>query len=277
LQNFGTPDHYVPTISRDPADAATPEIRRMVEAYPASMKQHGIPHVLLGDERQGIVHIIGPELGITQPGLILVCGDSHTSTHGALGALAFGIGQSENEHVLATQTLWQAPVRTLRIRIEGARPAGVTAKDVILAIIAKIGAGGAVGHVIEYAGSAVRAMSIEERLTLCNMSIEAGARAGMVAPDETTFVYVEGRPHAPHGADWERALAAPAQPLLVERELVVAQEFHEFLGIEFLPDQFRSHLMLDAIGNVRALVHRRQSAHPLGNFQESIQLKRGPK
>jgi 3-isopropylmalate/(R)-2-methylmalate dehydratase large subunit len=204
---FGTPDHYVPTISRDPADAATPEIRRMVEAYPASMKQHGIPHVLLGDERQGIVHIIGPELGITQPGLILVCGDSHTSTHGALGALAFGIGQSENEHVLATQTLWQAPVRTLRIRIEGARPAGVTAKDVILAIIAKIGAGGAVGHVIEYAGSAVRAMSIEERLTLCNMSIEAGARAGMVAPDDTTYQYLSGRPFAPKGKAWDAALA----------------------------------------------------------------------
>jgi 3-isopropylmalate/(R)-2-methylmalate dehydratase large subunit len=198
---FGTPDHYVPTISRDPADAGTPEIRRMVEAYPASMKQHGIPHVLLGDERQGIVHIIGPELGITQPGMVLVCGDSHTSTHGALGALAFGIGQSENEHVLATQTLWQAPQKTMRILIEGARPAGVTAKDVILAIIAKIGAGGAVGHVIEYAGAAVRAMSIEERLTLCNMSIEAGARAGMVAPDDTTYQYLGGRPFAPKDFD----------------------------------------------------------------------------
>jgi len=198
---FGTPDHYVPTISRDPADAATPEIRRMVEAYPASMKQHGIPHVLLGDERQGIVHIIGPELGITQPGMVLVCGDSHTSTHGALGALAFGIGQSENEHVLATQTLWQAPVKTLRIHIEGTRPASVTAKNMILAVIAKIGAAGAVGHVIEYAGSTVRAMSIEERLTMCNMSIEAGARAGMVAPDDTTFEYLQGRPFAPKDFD----------------------------------------------------------------------------
>jgi len=198
---FGTPDHYVPTISRDPADAPTPEIRRMVEAYPASMKQHGIPHVLLGDERQGIVHIIGPELGITQPGMVLVCGDSHTSTHGALGALAFGIGQSENEHVLATQTLWQSPVQTLRILVEGARPPGVTAKDVILAIIAKVGAGGAGGHVIEYAGSTVRAMSIEERLTLCNMSIECGARAGMVAPDDTTFEYLRGRPYAPRNFD----------------------------------------------------------------------------
>ena len=198
---FGTPDHYVPTIGRNPAEAATPEIRRMVEAYPASMKQHGIPHVLLNDERQGIVHIIGPELGITQPGMVLVCGDSHTSTHGALGALAFGVGQSENEHVLATQTLWQAPPKTLRIHIEGTRPAAVTAKDVILAVIARIGAAGAVGHIIEYAGAAVRAMSIEERLTLCNMSIEAGARAGMVAPDDTTFQYLEGRPFAPKDFD----------------------------------------------------------------------------
>jgi 3-isopropylmalate/(R)-2-methylmalate dehydratase large subunit len=198
---FGTPDHYVPTVSRDPADAPTPEIRRMVEAYPASMKQHRIPHLLLGDERQGIVHIIGPELGITQPGMVLVCGDSHTSTHGALGALAFGIGQSENEHVLATQTLWQSPVKTMRIGIDGPRPPGVTAKDVILAIIAKLGAGGALGHVIEYAGSTVRAMSIEERLTLCNMSIEAGARAGMVAPDATTFEYLRGRPYSPGNFD----------------------------------------------------------------------------
>src|SRR3954468_15354596 len=204
---FGTPDHYVPTISRDPAAAPTPQIRRMVEAYPASMKQHGIPHLLLGDERQGIVHIIGPELGITQPGMVLVCGDSHTSTHGALGALAFGIGQSKNEHVLATQTLWQSPVKTLRIAIDGARLAGVTAKDVILAIIAKVGAGGAVGHVIEYAGSTVRAMSMEERLTLCNMSIEAGARAGMVAPDDTTFAYLFDKPFAPKERDWDAALA----------------------------------------------------------------------
>src|SRR5438309_1231567 len=168
----------------------------MLQAEPARRKQPAIPHALLGDERQAIVHIIGPELGITQPGMILVCGDSHTSPHGALGALAFGIGQSENEHVLATQALWQAPVKTLRILIEGARPPGVTAKDVILAIIAKIGAGGAVGHVIEYAGSAVRAMTIEERLTMCNMSIEAGARAGMVAPDDTTYQYLSGRPFA---------------------------------------------------------------------------------
>jgi 3-isopropylmalate/(R)-2-methylmalate dehydratase large subunit len=204
---FGTPDHYVPTVSRDPADAPSAEIRRMVEAFPVSMRKHGIPHVELDDERQGIVHIVGPEQGLTLPGMVLVCGDSHTSTHGALGALAFGIGQSENEHVLATQAVWQAPQKTMRINIEGARPAGVTSKDAILAIIAKIGAGGAVGHVVEYAGSAVRAMTIEERLTMCNMSIEAGARAGMVAPDDTTFSYLFDRPFSPKDKAWDAALA----------------------------------------------------------------------
>ncbi len=204
---FATPDHYVPTISRSPADAPTPEIRRMVETFADNVGKHGVTSFGLGDERQGIVHIIGPEQGITLPGLLLVCGDSHTSTHGALGAFAFGIGQSENEHVLATQTLWQGPQRTMRIAVEGHRPEGVSAKDVILAIIAKIGAGGAVGHVIEYAGPVLRAMSIEERLTVCNMSIEAGARAGMVAPDDTTFAYLAGRPFAPQGRLWDAALA----------------------------------------------------------------------
>ena len=204
---FGTPDHYVPTVSRDPADCPTPEIRHMVTLYASNMKKHAVPSFSLDDERQGIVHIIGPEQGLTLPGQLLVCGDSHTSTHGALGALAFGIGQSENEHVLATQTLWQGPSKTMRITVDGVRPQGVTAKDVILAIIGKIGAGGAVGHVVEYAGSAIRGMSIEERLTVCNMSIEAGARAGMVAPDEKTFAYLEGRPKAPKGAAWDAALA----------------------------------------------------------------------
>ena len=203
---FGTPDHYVPTVSRDPADCPTPEIRHMVTLYASNMKKHGVPSFRLDDERQGIVHIIGPEQGLTLPGVLLVCGDSHTSTHGALGALAFGIGQSENEHVLATQTLWQAPSKTMRISVEGIRPHGVTAKDVILAIIGKIGAAGAVGHVVEYAGSTIRAMSIEERLTVCNMSIEAGARAGMVAPDDTTFAYIAGRPMAPRGEAFEQAL-----------------------------------------------------------------------
>ncbi|HTO50708.1 MAG TPA: 3-isopropylmalate dehydratase large subunit [Burkholderiales bacterium] len=206
-QTFGTPDHYVPTVSRSPGDAPTPEIRQMVETFAANVAAHAVTAFQLDDERQGIVHIVGPEQGITLPGFVLVCGDSHTSTHGALGAFAFGIGQSENEHVLATQTLWQAPPRTMRIAVEGHRPQGVSAKDVILAIIAKIGAGGASGHVIEYSGPVLRAMSIEERLTVCNMSIEAGARAGMVAPDDTTFSYLAGRPFAPHGALWDAALA----------------------------------------------------------------------
>ncbi|MBI3516696.1 MAG: 3-isopropylmalate dehydratase large subunit, partial [Proteobacteria bacterium] len=148
-----------------------------------------------------------PELGLTQPGLVIVCGDSHTSTHGALGALAFGIGQSELEHVLSTQTVWQKQPKTMRITVDGALPAGVTAKDVILGIIAKIGIGGAVGHVIEYAGSAIRDLAIEERLTVCNMSIEAGARAGMIAPDDATYAYLAGRPHTPKGKDWDAALA----------------------------------------------------------------------
>ena len=206
-RTFGTPDHYVPTVSRSPADAPTPEIRRMVETFAGNVRTHGIPAFELTDERQGIVHIVGPEQGITLPGFVLVCGDSHTSTHGALGALAFGIGQSENEHVLATQTLWQAPQKTMRILVEGKRQSHVSAKDIILAIIARIGAGGAVGHVVEYAGAAIRAMTIEERLTVCNMSIEAGARAGMVAPDDTTFSYLAGRPFAPKGAEWDSALA----------------------------------------------------------------------
>ena len=204
---FGTPDHYVPTVSRSAADAPTPEIRRMVETFAGNAARHGITAFALDDERQGIVHILGPEQGITLPGLLVVCGDSHTSTHGALGAFAFGIGQSENQHVLATQTLWQAPPRTLRVTIEGRRPEGVSAKDVILALIAKIGTGGAVGHVLEYAGPVIRAMSVEERLTVCNMSIEAGARAGMIAPDDTTFDFLYGRPFAPQGERWERALA----------------------------------------------------------------------
>ncbi|HVL37691.1 MAG TPA: 3-isopropylmalate dehydratase large subunit [Burkholderiales bacterium] len=206
-RTFGMPDHYVPTSGRSPGDAATPAIRRLIEVFDANAKASGMTAFALDDERQGIVHIVGPEQGITLPGFVVVCGDSHTSTHGALGALAFGIGQSEIEHVLATQTLWQARPRTLRVLIEGVRPRGVSAKDVILALIARIGAGGAVGHVIEYAGGAVRAMSVEERLTVCNMSIEAGARAGMVAPDDTTFQYLRGRPFAPSGEAWDRALA----------------------------------------------------------------------
>src|SRR5690606_27947492 len=161
----------------------------------------------LHDERQGIVHVVVPEQGITQPGFVVVCSDSRTSTHGAVGAIAFGIGQSENAHVLATQTLWQRRPKVMRIYIDGTRHAGVSAKDIILAIIGQIGAGGATGHAIEYAGPVIEAMSIEERLTVCNMSIEAGARCGMVAPDDTTFAYLKGRPYAPQGELWDAAVA----------------------------------------------------------------------
>jgi 3-isopropylmalate/(R)-2-methylmalate dehydratase large subunit len=205
-RTFGTPDHYVPTASRDLA-TAEPHRRGMVEDLQRNARASGITLFDLGDERQGIVHVIGPEQGISQPGMVIVCGDSHTATHGALGALAFGVGASEVSHVMATQTLWQAKPRTLRIAVEGRLGPGVVAKDVILAIIARIGAAGGTGHVIEYAGSAIRALGVEGRLTICNMSIEAGARAGMVAPDETTIEYLRGRPYAPKGENWEKAVA----------------------------------------------------------------------
>ena len=205
-QTFGFADHYVPTTDRA-KPIADPEVRTMVELFDANTARAGIEAYGLADARQGIVHVVGPEQGLTQPGLVIVCGDSHTSTHGALGAFAFGIGQSELEHVLSTQTVWQKRPKTMRITVDGALPASVTAKDVILGIIAKIGIGGAVGHVIEYAGAAIRGLSIEERLTVCNMSIEAGARAGMIAPDDVTYAYLAGRPHAPQGKDWDTALA----------------------------------------------------------------------
>ena len=200
------PDHYVPTDSRDLAAQPDPEKRAMPEALARNAKAAGIPIFPLEDPRQGIVHVIGPEQGLSQPGMLIVCGDSHTSTHGALGALAFGIGSSEVAHVLATQSLWQRKPATLRIRIDGRLGNGVSAKDLILALIAKIGAAGAVGHVIEYAGSTIRALSMEGRLTVCNMSIEAGARAGMVSPDDSTFQYLAGKPYAPKAAAWESAL-----------------------------------------------------------------------
>jgi 3-isopropylmalate/(R)-2-methylmalate dehydratase large subunit len=206
-RTFGTPDHYVPTATRDLATVTAPGRREMIESFEASAANLGFTAFGLRDHRQGIIHVIGPEQGITQPGLVIVCGDSHTATHGALGALAFGIGSSEVAHVLATQTLWQAKPRAMRITVTGALAAGVAAKDLILAIIARIGAGGGTGHVIEYAGPAIAALSIEARLTLCNMSIEAGARAGMVAPDDTTYAYLKGRPFAPAGAAWDEALA----------------------------------------------------------------------
>jgi 3-isopropylmalate/(R)-2-methylmalate dehydratase large subunit len=203
--SFATADHYVQTSPGAPAPDA--EIRAMIEQLGTHTQQQGIVLFGQGDARRGIVHVIGPEQGLTLPGMLLVCGDSHTATHGALGALAFGIGSSEVEHVLATQTLWQRKPKTMRITVDGRLGTGVGAKDVILAIIAHISAAGGVGHALEYAGSAFRAMSVAERMTVCNMSIEAGARCGMVAPDETTYAYVKGRPFAPAGEAWERALA----------------------------------------------------------------------
>ena len=198
-----TMDHNVPTTSGPVTD---PISKRQMEALRENAGGFGITLFPMGSPGQGIVHVIGPEQGYTQPGLVIVCGDSHTSTHGAFGALAFGIGTSEVEHVLATQTLPQTKPGTMAVTVDGVLPSSVAAKDVILGIIARIGTSGGVGHVIEYRGNAIRALSMEGRMTICNMSIEAGARAGMVAPDDTTFAYVEGRPQAPAGVDWERAL-----------------------------------------------------------------------
>jgi len=207
-RSFATPDHYIPTHSRSLADVRDPEAAMMAQALADDTAAAGIPMFGVDDSRQGIVHVVAPEQGLSQPGLLIVCGDSHTSTHGAVGALAFGIGASEVAHVLATQTIWQQRPKTLRITIAGALGNGVSAKDVILAVIAKIGAAGAAGHAIEYAGATVRALSMEGRFTLCNMSIEAGARAGMIAPDETTFAYLTGKPFAPQGEAWRRAVEA---------------------------------------------------------------------
>jgi 3-isopropylmalate/(R)-2-methylmalate dehydratase large subunit len=201
-----TEDHNVPTAGID-RPIADPVSARQVEALRANAAEFGITLYPMGDAGQGIVHVIGPEQGRTLPGMTIVCGDSHTSTHGAFGALAFGIGTSEVEHVLATQTLPQSRPRWMAIEVDGELPAGVTAKDLILAIIGEIGTGGGIGHVIEYRGPAVRSLSMEGRMTVCNMSIEAGARAGMVAPDDTTFAYLEGRAHAPTGAAWDDAVA----------------------------------------------------------------------
>ena len=203
---IATEDHNVPTTDIL-APIADPVSRTQVETLRRNCAEFGIRLHSMGDANQGIVHVIGPQLGLTQPGMTIVCGDSHTSTHGAFGALAFGIGTSEVEHVLATQTLPVRVPRTMAVTVDGELPPGVTAKDLILAVIAQIGTGGGQGYVIEYRGEAVRALSMEGRMTVCNMSIEAGARAGMVAPDEVTFAYLAGRPHAPSGEDWEEALA----------------------------------------------------------------------
>jgi 3-isopropylmalate/(R)-2-methylmalate dehydratase large subunit len=202
---LATIDHGVPTLNRN-LGITDPLSKIQIDALVRNCREAGITLFGLDDPRSGIVHVIGPEQGLTQPGMIIVCGDSHTSTHGALGALAFGIGTSEVEHVLATQTLPQERPRSMAITVDGKLPNGVTAKDIILGIIARIGTGGGNGHVIEYRGSTIRSLSMEGRLTICNMSIEGGARAGMIAPDDTTFRYVEGRPYAPRGAAWEKAL-----------------------------------------------------------------------
>jgi 3-isopropylmalate/(R)-2-methylmalate dehydratase large subunit len=200
---IATMDHNVVTGDDTPMDELS---RQQLAALATNCEEFGVPLYATGSGREGIVHVIGPELGLTQPGMTIVCGDSHTSTHGAFGALAFGIGTSEVEHVLATQTLQQHKPRSLRISFVGDLPEGVTAKDIVLAAIGRLGVDGGVGHVIEYAGPVIEQLSMEGRLTICNMSIEAGARAGMIAPDETTFAYLEGRPGAPSGADWEAAL-----------------------------------------------------------------------
>jgi len=200
-----TMDHNVPTTDLS-VPVADPISKKQMDVLAANCAEFGITLYPMGDPGQGIVHIIGPEQGLTQPGMTIVCGDSHTSTHGAFGALAFGIGTSEVEHVLATQTLGQNKPGTMSVEVDGDLPPGVTAKDVILAIIGRIGTGGGIGSIIEYRGSAIRALSMEGRMTVCNMSIEAGAKAGLIAPDDTTFAYLEGRPHAPRGAAWEQAL-----------------------------------------------------------------------
>ena len=202
---LAVPDHNVPTTDRDKG-IADEESRIQVETLEKNCADFGVPIFKMDDHRQGIVHIIGPEQGFTLPGMTIVCGDSHTATHGAFGALAFGIGTSEVEHVLATQTLIQSHAKNMRITVDGALPVGVTAKDLILAIIGKIGTAGGTGHVIEYAGQAIRDLSMEGRMTVCNMSIEGGARAGLIAPDETTYDYIKGRPMAPKAGTFEQAL-----------------------------------------------------------------------
>jgi 3-isopropylmalate/(R)-2-methylmalate dehydratase large subunit len=202
---IATADHNVPTTDID-KPVADPVSAKQLSVLDANCAEFGITCFPMGDPNQGIVHVIGPEQGLTQPGMTVVCGDSHTSTHGAFGALAFGIGTSEVEHVLATQTLPQTRPKTMAIEIDGTLPAGVTAKDVILAIIGEIGTGGGIGYVLEYRGSTIRSLSMEGRMTICNMSIEAGARAGMIAPDEITFAYLKDRPHTPQGTDWDEAV-----------------------------------------------------------------------
>jgi 3-isopropylmalate/(R)-2-methylmalate dehydratase large subunit len=208
-QTFATADHYVPTVGREQglAGVTDPEIRGMIELLEHNARENGLLHLGMDDPRQGIVHVVGPELGITQPGLTITCGDSHTSTHGAFGALAFGIGTSEVEHVLATQCMVMKKSKAMQVLVEGTLPTGVTAKDITLAVIGKIGSGGGTGYAIEYAGEAIRGLSVEGRMTLCNMAIEAGARTGLVAVDEKTIAYLKDRAFAPKGEQWDKAAA----------------------------------------------------------------------
>jgi len=205
-QTFATPDHYVPTKSQNVEDIDEPRAREIVASIDQNCADFGVQLFRWGDARQGIAHVVGPEQGLTLPGLTLVCGDSHTSTHGALGCISFGIGASEVAHVMATQAIWQRRPKTMRVNVEGRLGFGVSAKDIILQIIRQIGAAGGVGYAIEYAGAAIQTLSVEGRATVCNMSIEAGARSGMVAPDDTTYAYVEGRPYAPKGENWDKAV-----------------------------------------------------------------------
>ena len=205
-QIFGVADHYVPTVSRRTSDCATPEIEDMVLRFDQNMKWSGIPHFGLTHPNQGIVHVVGPEQGISLPGSTIVCSDSHTSTHGALGAIAFGIGQSESMHVMSTQTLWQTKPKSMRVVIDGRPGSGVSGKDIILHIISKLGTDGAVGYAVEYAGSAIAFLGLDDRFTMCNMTIEAGARFGIIAPDEQVFEYLKGRPYAPQGQAWVAAV-----------------------------------------------------------------------
>lgn len=222
---IATEDHNTPTLDID-RPIADPVSAEQIATLRRNCAEFGVRLHPLGDAQQGIVHVISPQLGLTQPGMTIVCGDSHTSTHGAFGALAFGIGTSEVEHVLATQTLPMRPFRTMAVTVEGQLPPGVSAKDLVLAVIARIGTGGGQGHVIEYRGEAIRALSMEGRMTVCNMSIEAGARAGMIAPDQTTFDYLAGRAHAPTGAEWDEAVAywrtlATDEGAVFDREVVI--------------------------------------------------------
>ena len=205
-KHIAVADHNIPTTNRA-AGIENEESRIQVETLERNVVEFGVPYFPVMDVRQGIVHIIGPEQGLTQPGMTVVCGDSHTATHGAFGCLAFGIGTSEVEHVMATQTLIQRPAKNMRVTVNGTPPAGTTAKDLILAIIAKVGTAGGTGHVIEFAGEAIRGLTMEGRMTISNMAIEAGARAGLIAPDATTFEYLKGRPYSPKGAAWEAAVS----------------------------------------------------------------------